>query len=91
MYARPGIYSNTAAPDSCQNDEYETLTITNIEFYAVDQIETKADDGFTRVGRAESKNPTRRQKHPRATQGPSRDQIFRSLKLQIDIKSKLIY
>lgn len=41
--------------------------------------------------RAGSKNPTRRQKHPRATQGPSRDHIFRSLKLQIDIKSKLIY
>lgn len=48
-----------AARDSCQNDEYETLTITNIEFYAVDQIETAADDGFTRVG-AESRNPMRR-------------------------------
>lgn len=70
-------YRDRAARDSCQNDEYETLTITNIEFYAVDRIETAADDGFTRVG-AESRNPMRRQTCPGATRGPSRDQIFRS-------------
>lgn len=49
-------YRDRAARDSCQNDEYETLTITNIELYAVDPIETAADDGFTQVERGEQES-----------------------------------
>lgn len=70
-------YSDRATRDSCQNDEYETLTITNIELYAVDPIKTAADDGFTQVERGEQESDATAET-PGATLGPSRDQIFRS-------------